>query len=94
MILSKTCGELMEALCTFADWFCGTGGFPAEYVKGVKEHVENVDWKKEAGAIHCQDMNLSSITTTLLNMLILTGIPFSGDNIAVPTPLQIRLRWE
>ena len=25
------------SLCTFADWFCGTGGFPAEYVKGVTE---------------------------------------------------------
>lgn len=26
-------------------------------------------------------MNLSSVTTTLLNLLILTGIPFSGDKI-------------
>lgn len=68
-------------LCTFADWFCGTGGFPAEFVKGVKENLVDVDWKKDATAIHCQDMNLSSITTTLLNMLILTGIPFSGDKI-------------
>jgi type I restriction enzyme S subunit len=68
-------------LCTFADWFCGTGGFPAEYVKGVKDHLGSIDWKKESGAIYCQDMNLSSITTTLLNLLILTGIPFSGDKI-------------
>jgi type I restriction-modification system DNA methylase subunit/restriction endonuclease S subunit len=68
-------------LCTFADWFCGTGGFPAEYVKGVKAHLPSVDWKKESGAVYCQDMNLSSVTTTLLNMLILTGIPFSGDTI-------------
>ena len=69
------------SLCTFADWFCGTGGFPAEYVKGVKEKLGTVDWKKDSGAVFCQDMNLSSVTTTLLNMLILTGIPFSGDKI-------------
>jgi type I restriction enzyme S subunit len=69
------------SLCTFADWFCGTGGFPAEYVKGVKEKLGEVDWKKECGSIYCQDMNLSSVTTTLLNMLILTGIPFNGDKI-------------
>jgi len=69
------------SLCTFADWFCGTGGFPAEYVKGVKVNFPAVDWKKECGAVYCQDMNLSSVTTTLLNMLILTGIPFSGDKI-------------
>jgi type I restriction-modification system DNA methylase subunit len=68
-------------LCTFADWFCGTGGFPAEYVKGVKAKLTGIDWKKECGAVYCQDMNLSSVTTTLLNMLILTGIPFSGDKI-------------
>ena len=69
------------SLCTFADWFCGTGGFPAEFVKGVKANLPSVDWKKDSGAVYCQDMNLSSVTTTLLNMLILTGIPFSGDKI-------------
>jgi type I restriction enzyme S subunit len=70
------------SLCTFADWFCGTGGFPAEFVKGVKEKLgDDVDWKKDSGSIYCQDMNLSSVTTTLLNMLILTGIPFSGNKI-------------
>jgi len=69
------------SLCTFADWFCGTGGFPAEFVKGVNAHVPDINWKKEAGAVHCQDMNMSSVTTTLLNLLILTGVPFSGDTI-------------
>lgn len=69
------------SICTFADWFCGTGGFPAEYVKGVKTHLQDVDWQKDCGAIYCQDMNTSSVTTTLLNMLILTGIPFSDQNI-------------
>jgi type I restriction-modification system DNA methylase subunit/restriction endonuclease S subunit len=69
------------SLCTFADWFCGTGGFPAEFVKGVKANLPSIDWKKECGSVYCQDMNLSSVTTTLLNMLILTGIPFNGDKI-------------
>jgi type I restriction enzyme, S subunit len=69
------------SLCTFADWFCGTGGFPAEYIKGVKAHLPDVDWKKESNSIYCQDMNMSSITTTLLNFLILTGIPFNNEKI-------------
>jgi type I restriction enzyme S subunit len=69
------------SLCTFADWFCGTGGFPAEYVKGVRANLSGVDWRVDSSAIYCQDMNLSSVTTTLLNMLILTGIPFSSDTI-------------
>ena len=71
------------SLCTFADWFCGTGGFPAEFVKGIKEVLGDaaVDWKKDSASVFCQDMNLSSVTTTLLNMLILTGIPFSGEKI-------------
>ena len=70
------------SLCTFADWFCGTGGFPAEFVKGVKGVLgDDVDWKKDSASVFCQDMNLSSVTTTLLNMLILTGIPFSGEKI-------------
>ena len=79
--IKKTLRRADGTLCTFADWFCGTGGFPAEYVKGVKTHLADVDWKKECGSVYCQDMNLSSVTTTLLNMLILTGIPFSGDKI-------------
>jgi len=69
------------SLCTFADWFCGTGGFPAEFIKGAKANLPSIDWKKDSSSIYCQDMNLSSVTTTLLNMLILTGVPFSGDKI-------------
>jgi restriction endonuclease S subunit len=79
--IKKTLRRTDGSLCTFADWFCGTGGFPAEYVRGVKNHLADVDWKKECGVVYCQDMNLSSVTTTLLNMLILTGIPFSGEKI-------------
>jgi type I restriction-modification system DNA methylase subunit len=79
--IKKTLRRFDGTLCTFADWFCGTGGFPAEYIKGVKENLNDVNWKKDSQSIYCQDMNLSSVTTTLLNMLILTGVPFSGDNI-------------
>ena len=79
--IKRTLRRADGSLCTFADWFCGTGGFPAEFVKGVKANDPSVNWKKESGAVYCQDMNLSSVTTTLLNMLILTGIPFSGDTI-------------
>ena len=79
--IKKTLRRPDGTLCTFADWFCGTGGFPAEYVKGVKATLGSVDWSEECNSIYCQDMNLSSVTTTLLNMLILTGVPFSGNTI-------------
>lgn len=79
--IKRTLRRKDGSLCTFADWFCGTGGFPAEYVKGVNDHVKNINWEKESSAIYCQDMNVSSVTTTLLNMLILTGIPFESTNI-------------
>lgn len=80
--IKKTIRRPDGSLCTFADWFCGTGGFPAEYIKGVKEILGgDINWKKESNAIYCQDMNLSSVTITLLNMLILTGVSFSSNNI-------------
>ena len=79
--IKKTLRRVDGSLCTFADWFCGTGGFPAEFVKGVNANDPLVNWKKDADSLFCQDMNLSSVTTTLLNLLILTGIPFSGDTI-------------
>jgi type I restriction enzyme S subunit len=79
--VKKTLRRDDGSLCTFADWFCGTGGFPAEYVKGVRANLDDVNWEKDFGSIYCQDMNISSVTTTLLNMLILTGIPFSSNKI-------------
>jgi type I restriction enzyme S subunit len=79
--IKQTVRRADGSLCTFADWFCGTGGFPAEFVKGVKAHDPSVDWKRDAGAISCQDMNLSNVSTTLLNLLILTGMPFSAKMI-------------
>lgn len=77
-------GRLRRAdgsLCTFADWFCGTGGFPAEFVKGVNRHLPDVAWARDCAAVHCLDMNRSSVTTTLLNMLILTGVAFGEERI-------------
>ena len=77
----KTLRRADGSLCTFADWFCGTGGFPTAFVKGVNVNVPDVDWVKDASSIYCQDMSTSSVTTTLLNLLIQTGIPFSNKNI-------------
>ena len=79
--IKKTLRRADGSLCTFADWFCGTGGFPAEYIKGVNKNLADIDWKTESGAIYCQDMNMNSVTNTLLNLLILTGVPFSGTTI-------------
>ena len=78
--IKKTLRRPDGSLCTFADWFCGTGGFPVEFIKGVKAHT-TVDWKKDSESIYCQDMCTSSVTTTLLNMLINTGVPFSDAKI-------------
>lgn len=70
--IKKTVRRSDGTLCTFADWFCGTGGFISQYIHGVSEHTV-VDWTKEIGSIYAQDMNQASIRTTMLNMLILTG---------------------
>jgi type I restriction-modification system DNA methylase subunit len=83
--IKKTIRRPDGSLNTFADWFCGTGGFPAEFVKGVAhkaaESGESIDWAIDSKSIYCQDMSLSSVSTTLLNMLILTGTLFSSANI-------------
>ena len=69
------------SLCTFADWFCGTGGFMTEYIKGVKQNLSDIDWAKDKTAIYAQDQNESSVTTSLLNALIATGEPFLPSTI-------------
>lgn len=83
--IKKTIRRPDGSLNTFADWFCGTGGFPAEFVKGVAhkaaESGELIDWAVDSKSIYCQDMSLSSVSTTLLNMLILTGTLFSSANV-------------
>jgi type I restriction-modification system DNA methylase subunit len=68
-------------LCTFGDFFCGTGGFASAYVNGVKKVDPNVNWQKDKESIYCLDKNLSSVQTTLLNMLITTGVPFNINKI-------------
>jgi type I restriction-modification system DNA methylase subunit/restriction endonuclease S subunit len=68
-------------LCTFGDFFCGTGGFASAYVNGVKKVDTNVNWQEDKESIYCLDKNLSSVQTTLLNMLITTGVPFNINKI-------------
>lgn len=68
-------------LSTFADFFCGTGGFVSVFVKGVKKYLPDVNWEKDKNSIYASDQDLSSISSTLLNLLILTGISFSSKNI-------------
>jgi type I restriction-modification system DNA methylase subunit len=80
-VIKQTLRRPDGSLCTFADWFCGTGGFPAAYVKGVQENLLDVNWKIDSESIYGMDMNTSSVTTTLLNMLISTGIPFNNTQI-------------
>ena len=75
--IKKTLRRKDGSLCTFADWFCGTGGFPAEYVKGVNSVLKDIDWEKEKASICCQDQGVSNIANTLLNLLIMTGRPFT-----------------
>ena len=78
--IKKNLRRVDGSLCTFADWFCGTGGFPAEFVKGVKANLPTVDWKKDFASVYCQDMSINSITTTLLNLLLVSGVSFSGGD--------------
>jgi type I restriction enzyme, S subunit len=83
--IRKTLRRSDGTLCTFGDWFCGTGGFPAEYIRGVNQNLSDIDWKKDSASIYCQDMNMSSVTTTLLNLLIQTGTPFNGVKQTIRT---------
>lgn len=70
--IKKTVRRKDGSICTFADWFCGTGGFATQYIHGVSEH-ESVNWKEGINSIYCQDMSKNSCAITLLNLLILTG---------------------
>lgn len=79
--IKKTVRRDDGSLCTFADFFCGTGGFASAYVNGVKRVDPTVDWQKDKESVYCLDKNLSSIQTTLLNMLITTGVPFNINKI-------------
>lgn len=79
--IKKTVRRDDGSLCTFGDFFCGTGGFASAYINGVKSVEPNVDWQVDKESIYCLDKNLSSVQTTLLNMLILTGVPFNINKI-------------
>jgi restriction endonuclease S subunit len=70
-------------LCTFGDWFCGTGGFAVAYVRGVQAEqallaeqglLAEPGLRAElARSVMCQDMSVNCVTTTKLNMLVWTG---------------------
>jgi restriction endonuclease S subunit/16S rRNA G966 N2-methylase RsmD len=79
--IKKTVRRDDGTLCTFGDFFCGTGGFASAYVNGVKKVDTNVNWQEDKESIYCLDKNLSSVQTTLLNMLITTGVPFNINKI-------------
>lgn len=68
-------------LCTFADFFCGTGGFATSFVKGVKKMEPLNDWSHDHLEVYCLDKSVRAVTTTLLNLLILTGQPFDKHQI-------------
>jgi type I restriction-modification system DNA methylase subunit/restriction endonuclease S subunit len=75
-------------LCTFGDWFCGTGGFAVAYVRGVQAEqallaeqglLAEPGLRAElARSVMCQDMSVNCVTTTKLNMLVWTGSTMPG----------------
>ena len=75
-------------LCTFGDWFCGTGGFAVAYVRGVQAEqalLAEQGLLAEPGlraelerSVMCQDMSVNCVTTTKLNMLVWTGSTMPG----------------
>lgn len=92
--IKKTVRRDDGSLCTFADFFCGTGGFASAYVNGVKKVDPNVDWQKDKESVYCLDKNLSSVQTTLLNMLITTGVPFNINKIREHNSFQSNIVYQ
>lgn len=79
------------SLCTFADFFCGTGGFPASFVKGCKSLDPTINWSSNVNSIYCLDKDMRSVTTTMLNLLILTGVPPSASTIQMGDSFRDRI---
>ena len=69
------------SLCTFADFFSGTGGFATEFVRGVRRVDPAIDWVRERRAVYAVDKNKSSVSATLLNLLAVTGTPFTTASV-------------
>lgn len=69
------------SLCTFADFFCGTGGFVTEFIRGVKRVDPAVDWTADQRAVHAVDKAKNSVSATLLNCLAVTGMPFTRASV-------------
>jgi type I restriction enzyme S subunit len=78
--VKKTLRRSDGELCHFGEWFCGTGGFLLEYVKGCEEIID-VNWDIDKESIYALDKNISNISTSLLNLLINTGVPFNSSKI-------------
>lgn len=83
-LATKLCLEIKNqirrddgTLCTFADLFCGTGGFTLEYVRQISEKAKKegipVDWATDKSSIYSIDKGLTALRTTILNFLIHTG---------------------
>lgn len=68
---------------TMIDPFCGTGGFITEYVKTVQKGIEDKVgfWKENSKHIFGNDIKVSSVMSTLLNLIFVTGVSFSKDNV-------------
>ena len=64
-------------VCTFADLFCGTGGFTLEWTRQIAEKARMgghpIDWSVSKSSIYSVDKSLTSIRTTILNFLVHTG---------------------
>lgn len=68
---------------TMIDPFCGTGGFINEYVKTVQRGIEDkyAFWKNNTRNVYGNDIKVSSVMSTLLNLIFVTGTSFSKENI-------------
>ena len=69
------------------DPFCGTGGFIVEYVKYICKQ-KNLDingiyklWSKQKNRIYGNDIKVSSVMSSLLNLVFITGITFDSENM-------------
>ena len=74
------------ALASFADFFCGTGGFVAAYIRGAETAARAdgralVDWRRALPAVFAADQSETARRMTLLNILILTGEAAPTGNV-------------
>jgi type I restriction-modification system DNA methylase subunit len=72
-------------IASMIDPFCGTGGFITEYVKSIHCGFKKDDmysknirdfWEQQKGSIYGNDIKISSVMSTLLNLMFTTGVSF------------------